>query len=194
MSNFFKFESQEQFNNAVKTILAVVTQPRQVAKAYALHTTKQVVSKKGDVTVEQFEKTPIRRLPSDILEKYTGEVLLKYQDGSSAICDLKNGKREGAYERYAPFAGNSDDPMDKGPLLESASYVKDELNGLLNAPLSLVGVAQFAPRVQIRFEAGQFVSAGQGCWKVTAKELEQTAPRTIAQSTIDPPQEQHIME
>ena len=165
MADFFEFDNIEQFDEATQKLVKMVTLPRQVVKAYALRTSKR--SDTGAAAqVVQFEKTPVYCLPEKDLKAYTGEALLKYDDGTTAICQMNKGKREGDYERYARFAGNSEDPMDKGPLLEQGQCVNDLPDGLWTVPLSVIGQQKFARRVQIVFDAGELVSASHSTWSV----------------------------
>ena len=172
MADFFEFDNIEQFDDATQQLVKMVTLPRQVVKAYALHTSKRTSGAGASAQVVQFDKTPVYCLPKEDLKAYTGEVLLKYDDGTTAICQMQKGKREGAYERYAQFAGKSEDPMDKGPLLEQGQCVNDLPDGVWHVPVSVIGIKAFSPRVQIKFGAGKLVSATHSVWSVVVWDRE----------------------
>ena len=193
MADFFEFDNIDQFDDATQKLVKIVTAPRQVVKAYALRTSK-CVSDTRSAQVVQFEKTPVYCLPAADLKAYTGEALLKYDDGSTAICEMNKGKREGAYERYEPFRGVSDDPMDKGPLLEQGHCVNDVPDGLWSVPLSVLGYQQFSRRVEMVFDAGEFVRAKHSIWSVEVWKRGRQGLRKIAsQGKFEPEQEQNIM-
>lgn len=194
MADFFEFDNIEQFDDATQQLVKMVTLSRQVVKAYALHTSKRTSGAGASTQVVQFDKTPVYCLPKENLKAYTGEVLLKYDDGTTAICQMQKGKREGAYERYEPFRGVSDDPMDKGPLLEQGHCVNDVPDGLWSVPLSVLGYQQFARRVEIVFDAGEFVRAKHSIWSVEVWKRGRQGLRKIAsQGKFEPEQEQNIM-
>ena len=154
------FHSKELFKEAVVRLMDELNKPRQIVGAYAVkrvRITEPALISGGQKTTKTFVKVFVSPMPKD--KKYTGNVLLKYADGSSAFCSLEKGALDGMYERYAKPDQPSNDPLNVGPLLEMGPYMAGKREGTWNCPLNMAGIFQFAPRIQVKFKKGEFVQA-----------------------------------
>lgn len=157
----FLFEGKKHFTTALVRILAELDKPRSITAIYEVK--KQFVTEPSPVSADQppkrYIKRSVRPLTAAESKHYTGNVLLKYEDGTSAFCILSKGTLDGMYERYAQPEVPGGSPLNVGSLLETGPYHAGKRDGIWHCPVKLAGITKFSPRVNVQFKSGNFVEA-----------------------------------
>ena len=132
----------KELKKYIVPLLQEALKPREVVRTFA-YTTQWQRSGGWYPCVKEF--------PKEQLASYSGHIILQYADKTWAVCDVRNGVKEGYYSRWTGDEFERDNPLKRGGQLEGGYYTNDKRDKGWEYSWRLIGETQPSEKVRVTY-------------------------------------------